>query len=567
MNGDDLEVRRVALDSLFDILKKHGHSFRSDFWDTICQEVLFPIFAVLRSRNDVTRFSTHEDMSVWLSTTMIHALRNLIDLWTFYFDTLERLLPGLLDLLCACICQENDTLARIGTSCLQQLLEKNVERFSPLRWSQVVDTFVRLYQTTTAYQLFDPALRAGGATAPSRPETPDPVDGREGFSTPRPLDSLESSKGSRAATLSPPIAMSAQDRRRIFKQIIVKCVLQLLLIDTTNELLSNAAIYERVPPDQLLRLLNALQESHDFAKRFNANKELRMALWKVGFMKQLPNLLKQESSSAATLVAVLVKMHEDDRTTHKAARPAIRQRLVPLGEEIVSSFIPLDPETQARNITAWAPVVADVFRGVCTFEDEQVQDEQQDEVKRTFSYYASTFYPLAVDLIAKEQLSFEITLTLRTFLHKIGLAKGLYDPEREQRRRNSRAQSHGSPALRRVAAAPVNGHAPVAAAAHSIEQEQEQQQKPAVHRPEPLVFTARRPSEESVRAEQPTPATGGAAEAEEAKQEDAPAAPADGPAAETTADGSPEAKKEAEATPQENGDGKEEAPAESLVDL
>lgn len=90
---------------MFDILKKHGRTFRPDFWDTICQEVLFPIFSVLRSRNDVTRFSTHEDMSVWLSTTMIHALRNLVDLWTFYFDTLERLLPGLLDLLCACICQ------------------------------------------------------------------------------------------------------------------------------------------------------------------------------------------------------------------------------------------------------------------------------------------------------------------------------------------------------------------------------------------------------------------------------------------------------------------------------
>lgn len=44
-------------------------------------------------------------MSVWLSTTMIQALRNLIDLYTFYFETLERFLDGLLDLLCVCICQ------------------------------------------------------------------------------------------------------------------------------------------------------------------------------------------------------------------------------------------------------------------------------------------------------------------------------------------------------------------------------------------------------------------------------------------------------------------------------
>lgn len=44
-------------------------------------------------------------MSVWLSTTMIQALRNLVDLFTFYFDVLSRLLDKLLDLLCECICQ------------------------------------------------------------------------------------------------------------------------------------------------------------------------------------------------------------------------------------------------------------------------------------------------------------------------------------------------------------------------------------------------------------------------------------------------------------------------------
>lgn len=104
-------TRRRALDYLFDTLKQHGQTFPADFWDTICKEVLFPIFAVLRSRSDVSRFSTHEDMSVWLSTTMIQALRNLVDLFTFYFDVLGRMLDKLLDLLCECICQGPSPLA------------------------------------------------------------------------------------------------------------------------------------------------------------------------------------------------------------------------------------------------------------------------------------------------------------------------------------------------------------------------------------------------------------------------------------------------------------------------
>lgn len=94
-----------ALDSLFSTLKTYGAAFPVDFWDTVCQELLFPIFAVLKSSQDLSRFSTQEDMSVWLSTTMIQALRDLIDLYTYYFEILERFLDGLLDLLCVCICQ------------------------------------------------------------------------------------------------------------------------------------------------------------------------------------------------------------------------------------------------------------------------------------------------------------------------------------------------------------------------------------------------------------------------------------------------------------------------------
>ena len=54
---------------------------------------------------------------------------------------------------------ENDTLARIGTSCLQQLLENNVKKLSTTRWERVTSTFAKLFKTTTPHQLFDDALR------------------------------------------------------------------------------------------------------------------------------------------------------------------------------------------------------------------------------------------------------------------------------------------------------------------------------------------------------------------------------------------------------------------------
>lgn len=72
------------------------------------------------------------------------------------------------------------------------------------------------------------------------------------------------------------------NRKRIFKQIIVKCVLQLLLIETVRELLQNMDVYRNTPPQMLLRLLDRLEHSYQFARAFNEDKELRMGLWKVG---------------------------------------------------------------------------------------------------------------------------------------------------------------------------------------------------------------------------------------------------------------------------------------------
>jgi brefeldin A-inhibited guanine nucleotide-exchange protein len=55
---------------------------------------------------------------------------------------------------------ENDTLARIGTTCFQQLLENNVRKLSVEKWERIVTAFVQLFQSTLAHMLFDPNLRS-----------------------------------------------------------------------------------------------------------------------------------------------------------------------------------------------------------------------------------------------------------------------------------------------------------------------------------------------------------------------------------------------------------------------
>ena len=188
---------------------------------------------------------------------------------------------------------ENDTLARIGTSCLQQLLESNVKKLSVARWERVATTFVKLFRTTTPHQLFDESLRVeidNGTPEPQETNGTFPVcanpklshlvldaDGQAILPAPLSPTHNDNHRASPKATLN--------DRRRVFKQIIVKCVLQLLLIETTNDLLRNDEVYRTIPPEHLLRLMGVLDHSYQFARMFNEDKELRTGLWKVGKLR------------------------------------------------------------------------------------------------------------------------------------------------------------------------------------------------------------------------------------------------------------------------------------------
>ena len=343
---------------------------------------------VLKSRSEMKNVLNHEDLSVWLSTTMVQALRNMITLFTHYFESLEYMLDRFLDLLTLCICQENDTIARIGSNCLQQLILQNVTRFQPEHWSKIVGSFVGLFERTTAHQLFSAATTSSDSSSIAedesmrKPSVAEVSNVKDLSLTTSPTNSTFASAGSEATKLdkasnmssesheatlvdqsmrsrtgstrtntSPPPTPSAVNaeledyrpqpglqqqpievttaRRKFFNKIITRCVLQLLMIETVNELFSNDAVYAQIPSSELLRLMMLLKSSYTFAKRFNNNKDLRMRLWREGFMKQPPNLLKQESGSAACYVSILLRMYHDEGEERRNSRAETEAALIP----------------------------------------------------------------------------------------------------------------------------------------------------------------------------------------------------------------------------------------------
>ncbi|KAJ4364506.1 guanine nucleotide exchange protein for ADP-robosylation factor [Neocucurbitaria cava] len=492
MTGEDLEVRSRALSYLFDTLISYGGDFPREFWDMLWRQLLYPIFMVLKSKSEMTKVLNHEELSVWLSTTMIQALRNMIKLFTHFFGSLEYMLDRFLDLLALCICQENDTLARIGSNCLQQLILQNVQKFKPEHWSQIVKAFVELFQRTEATALFsaatsgsssqhtpmngthdtsdvqtptaevppgelplqtpteelkiDNALGINGLATPRRPslvtsDASSVVAAEQRMPSPLPkrqTQELEDYRPDDQNLQQPPIVVTAA-RRRFFNQIITKCVLQLLMIETVQELFTNEAVYEKIPSGELLRLMAVLKKSYHFAKRFNADRDLRSRLFREGFMKQPPNLLKQESGSASVYVSILFRMYHDTSTDRAASRADTEAALIPLCEDIIASYIELDEETQQRNIVTWRPVVVTVLDGYTGFPTAE------------FEKNVHIFAPLVVGLLGTElapdvQRSVQ-ALVMRIFETKLGVDKvQLMTPVA----RSPRGSFVGSPVQRRT---------------------------------------------------------------------------------------------------------------------
>ncbi|KJR88322.1 Arf family guanine nucleotide exchange factor SEC7 [Sporothrix schenckii 1099-18] len=479
MTGEDLEVRSNALNYFFETLLRYGGGFPPDFWDILWRQQLYPIFLVLRSRPEMSNVLSHEELSVWLSTTMIQALRNMITLFTHYFEALEYMLDRFLELLALCILQENDTIARIGSNCLQQLILQNVTKFSEEHWSKIVGAFCELFERTTAYQLFSATtinstaslspppgalefgyplspgvppdgtfvdekslkINGGSGTAESGNPLPD-SDTASTLSLPSTAVAVESEDGededssddpqtptakSIAAVIAgngpstpqqledykptsslqqQPVVVTAA-RRRFFNRIISRCVLQLLMIETVNELFSNEAVYNQIPSTELLRLMALLKKSFLFARRFNNDKELRMRLWREGFMKQPPNLLKQESGSAATYVSILFKMYADQSEERQAKRADVESALVPLCKDILQGYLALEDESQHRNIMAWRPVVVDVLEGYAQFPEP------------AFLEHLADFYPSMIELLGRE-LSGDLRAAIVHVLRRVG---------------------------------------------------------------------------------------------------------------------------------------------------
>ena len=252
---------------------------------------------------------------------------------------------------------DNETLARIGSTCLQQFIENNVSKIDENFWEKICRMFIDLFEDTTPYALFfDYRPQAPqpppGVVAPPEYDLTTQTNRTQSIKSPSlisidPVDSAfspNSLKVTSPVEIESPLQVSIENyvpditgrprpERKDFPAIISKCVLHLLVIQTLQEVLDSGidkkAVYNALSSKHLFVLLDCLEKSYRFSKAFNEEMELRMALYRMGFMKQLPNLLKQETSSVLIYLSILIRMYLDEKDERVCIREEIERRFLP----------------------------------------------------------------------------------------------------------------------------------------------------------------------------------------------------------------------------------------------
>uniref|UniRef100_A0A8C2X7W7 ARF guanine nucleotide exchange factor 1 n=1 Tax=Cyclopterus lumpus TaxID=8103 RepID=A0A8C2X7W7_CYCLU len=440
INRCKLDVRTRGLTVMFEVMKTYGHTFEKHWWQDLFR-IVFRIFDNMKLPEQQT------EKAEWMTTTCNHALYAICDVFTQYFESLNGvLLDDILAQLYWCVQQDNEQLARSGTNCLENVVNLNGEKFSLETWDKTCNCMLDIFKTTipngggvgngacgSEISLFD-SISQKSVDIQSR------CDDQHSISTDRvAMDNRRQSQysaasgtcedGSRSRT---PISKPEQ---RLFAALLIKCVVQLELIQTIDNIVffpatskkedaenfaaaqrdasytanvsvetQDQGMYSHLTSEQLFKLLDCLLESHDFAKAFNSNNEQRTLLWKAGFKgKSKPNLLKQETSSMACGLRILFRMYTDE--SRQDAWEEVQRRLLGVCSEAVAYFLALTSESHRE---AWTNLLLLFLTKVLKISDER------------FKVHASRYYHLLCEIMQFDLIP-ELRAVLRKFFLRIGL--------------------------------------------------------------------------------------------------------------------------------------------------
>uniref|UniRef100_A0A8C2H9Q4 ADP-ribosylation factor guanine nucleotide-exchange factor 1 (brefeldin A-inhibited) n=1 Tax=Cyprinus carpio TaxID=7962 RepID=A0A8C2H9Q4_CYPCA len=415
-----------GLTVMFEVMKTYGHTYEKHWWQDLFR-IVFRIFDNMKLPEQQT------EKAEWMTTTCNHALYAISDVFTQYFESLsDVLLDDILSQLYWCVQQDNEQLARSGTNCLENVVILNGEKFNAETWDKTCNCMLDIFKTTIPHMLLTwrPAGTEGDHV--TQLDSDKQLVCKYDFQTV--LKNILTISWSAVHFVFPYAISPEAQEQRLFAALLIKCVVQLELIQTIDNIVffpatskkedaenfaaaqrdalvadvhvdtQDQGMYRYLTSEQLFKLLDCLLESHRFAKAFNSNNEQRTALWKAGFKgKSKPNLLKQETSSLACGLRILFRMYMDQ--SRQDAWEEVQKRLLNVCSDAVAYFLTLTSESHRE---AWTNLLLLFLTKVLKISDDR------------FKAHASRYYPLLCEIMQFDLIP-ELRAILRKFFLRIGL--------------------------------------------------------------------------------------------------------------------------------------------------
>ncbi|KAL6077477.1 Brefeldin A-inhibited guanine nucleotide-exchange protein 1 [Balamuthia mandrillaris] len=455
-----IDVRTVALEQLFHVLKEYGINFNTQLWDLIFRGVILPIFIGVRViANEPSQID--EQDNIWITTTCLNATQSTVDLLSYFFNKLSFLLDEILVLLASFIMQDTENLAEIGCHCLQLLIMRDGHRFDAFMWNIVCSTLVHVVHQNTPSEVFSyvppkkvsslPRRRGNGGKASRRSTTNGPEE--ENGQHPPAAGGNMSASGRRKArerkmlalqqeefdksthktsrlqgtttTLevveegeeldiaTPDAAATPEEAARIkllratphkppgsfsFSVVNGKCAIHLLLMTSLNDLIFEH--YERLSAQNILTLLGAMEEAYTFAYQANNDPRLRKSLGPTGVMARI---IKIEISSLSCIFRVLFRL-VNERTAER--RDIGEEKLIRTALAFIQEFRDTALNSSSSYAHAKVGLVVQFLEGLLRLGDEQ------------FDRFLPIFYQLLVELLISDRQ--EIRRALQPILLRVG---------------------------------------------------------------------------------------------------------------------------------------------------
>ncbi|KAF5466947.1 hypothetical protein F2P56_016825 [Juglans regia] len=402
------EIRKSALQVLFDTLRNHGHHFSLSLWERVFESVLFPIFDYVRHAIDPsggnspgqgTDSDTVElDQDAWLYETCTLALQLVVDLFVKFYNTVNPLLRKVLMLLVSFIKRPHQSLAGIGIAAFVRLMSNAGDLFSEEKWQEVALTLKEAANATVP----DFSFIASEGSLPRETNV-------ESFVSDVPDD--DDSESLRTQHLY----ASLSDAK-------CRAAVQLLLIQAVMEIYN--MYRSKLSAKTTLILFDALRDVATHAHKINGNTTLRSKLQEFGSMTQMqdPPLLRLENESYQTCFTFLQNLILDRPPGYDEAQ--VESFLIDLCQEILQFYIETSqsgtisdsslghaPHWQIplgsgkrRELAARAPLIVATLQAICSLGES------------SFEKNLGRFFPLLANLISCEHGSNEVQVALSDML-------------------------------------------------------------------------------------------------------------------------------------------------------